>query len=393
MEDIRIKKTLFLFIIFLLIIFFDSALGNISYPRIANFFGTNLKTGMSKEQLDFISRYSLIVIGGSSLHAEKELSYIKSKNPQMLVLYSISVRGIDLKEKEMRSELWLHDPEGQLVSPWPGRYLPNQVLPEVNKLIIEKARKALMVPQIDGIFLDSFSETITYINKGQLDSDRDGKPDDPIKLNKDWAAGLLRIAYGIRAIKPGIIIMANGWAPLNFAYNVLNGILFEDQLKRLEDISNKSLGSINIADDLLTAYQKWQNVPNFPHITAFVDGGGVMQDPWDWSKLSNKSKGELINNARSNTQMMRLNLCFTLMGEGYAAFDYGTVARGQKWWFPEWDIKLGAPIEPMQKLDGYWQRKFEHGVIYVNPYPKPVQIKEDKNDLFLLPFDGKIITK
>jgi len=353
-----------------------------------------LRPGMPQEQLDFLSRYSLIVVGETALQAQKELSYIKSKNPNLIILYYISVRGMNPNEKDMRSEFWLCDPAGQFISPWPGRYLPNQALPEVNKLIIEKARKALMEPQIDGIFLDSFSQTITYLNNGQLDADRDGTPDDPQRLNKAWATGLLRIAHGIRAIKSGVIIMANGWSPLNFAYDVLNGVLFEDQLNRMEDIGNgKRKGSPIIANELLAAYQKWQSVPNMPHITAFVDGGGAMQNPWEWAKLSNKSKGELINNARSNIQMMRLNLCFTLMGEGYAAFDYGTVARGQKWWFPEWDIKLGVPIEPMQKLDGYWQRKFEHGVVYVNPYPKPVRIKNDKDELFLNPFDGKIVPR
>jgi hypothetical protein len=387
------KYKVFTFLVLASIILGNIAYGEILSPRIANFYGANIKPGMSKEQLDILSRYSLIVGGIRTYGVEKEISYIKSKNPKILFLMYISVRGIAPDEKGMRPELWMHDPSGKLVSTWPGSYLPNQTRQEMNNLIIEKARNALAkYPQLDGIFLDSYTPDISYLNKGQLDADGSGKATDPAELNRKWAEGLIRIAKGIRAIRQNIIIMANGWGPINIAYDELNGILFEDQLGRLQDIgTGAKKGRQNFADYLLESYHKWMNVPNVPRMTTFVDGGGMINDPVEWKKIPDQTKNQLLKNASFNERKMRFNLYFSLMDDGYAAFDYGTVARGQKWWFSEWNIDLGKPLDVMKKEEGYWYRRFENGVVYVNPYHKEAQFEINNIKYGLPPFDGKFI--
>jgi hypothetical protein len=384
------KYNIFAILALVTLIFVNIANGEILSPRIANFYGANIKPGMSKEQLDYLSRYSLIVGGIRAYGVEKEISYIKSKNPKIIILQYISVLAIASDENGMRSELWMHDPSGNLVSMWPGRYLPNQTLQEMNNLIIEKARNALArFPQIDGIFLDSYIPSISYKNKGRLDADGSGKATDPVELDRKWAEGLIRIAKGIRAIRGNIIIMANGWGPINIAHDELNGILFEDQLNRLQDIgTGKRKGRQDFADYLLESYHKWLNVPNVPHITTFVDGGGMINDPVEWNKIPDQNKNQLIKSASLNEQNMRFNLFFTLMNDGYNAFDYGTVARGQKWWFSEWNIDLGKPLYVMEKGEGYWYRKFEKGVVYVNPYNTEAHFEINTIKYRLLPFDG-----
>lgn len=375
------------------IILANVASGQILSPHIANFYGLSIKPGMTKEQLDFLAKYSLIVTSLKESGVDKEISYIKSKNPKIIILQYISVREMSIDEKGMSPNLWMHDPGGKLISPWPGKYMPNQTRQEMNNLTIAKARNALAkFPQLDGIFLDSFTQSISYLNKGQVDADGSGRATNPPELDKKWIEGLIRIARGIRAIRKNIIIMANGWEPIDFAYDELNGILFEDQLSRLQDISTAAKkGSQHFADYLLNYYHKWMNVPNVPRITTFVDGGGQITDPGEWNTIPDVIRNNLIKSASLNESKMRFNLFFSIMDDGYAAFDYGTVARGQKWWFPEWSIDLGKPLDVMQKGEGYWYRRFAKGVVYVNPYKDEAHFKLEGIDFSLPPFDGTYI--
>jgi Hypothetical glycosyl hydrolase family 15 len=361
------------------------------FPRIANFYGAKLRPGATQEELDFLAKYSLIV-GGLDLRAKPELARLKAANPELLVLHYISVRGQSLRNPLMKDGFWLDDPAGRHVAPWPNRALPNQTLPEVNDVMVRMAADALeRLPQLDGIFLDSYYRQIAPLNGGKLDANHDGKADDPEWLNAAWEAGLLRVARGVRALRPGLIVMANGGRPIDFAFDELNGILFEDQLTYLAWTAAGKLKRFRFtADDLLAAYQRWEAVKHKPHVTAFVDGGGDVNNPWEWNKLDAAGKERQIEKARQNVQRMRFNLCFVLMGDGYAAFDYHTTARGQHWWFPEWDMRLRQPRGPTEKREAYWRREFEGATVYVNPYPQPASIKENKG--FVLPsFDGRIV--
>ncbi|MBI5686870.1 MAG: hypothetical protein HZC54_17520 [Verrucomicrobia bacterium] len=364
-----------------------------SYPRIANFYGAQIKRGMVAEKLEFLAKYQLIV-GVGDLGATNELARLKAKNPSLIVLHYISVRGQPANNPLMKESFWLLDPAGQRISPWPGRALPNQTLPEVNEVMVRMAREALeQMPQLDGIFLDSYYRHIAHMKKGRLDADRDGKADDAAKLNDAWTAGLLRVARGIRALRPNLIVMANGGAPIDFACEELNGVLFEDQLTFLEEAGKGKRPQFKrSADELLAAYQKWESVPHRPHVTALVDGGGDIANPWEWEKLSWKDKTALVEKARHNEPRMRFNLCFALMGNGYAAFDYHTTSRGQHWWFAEWDTKLGRPRGPMQKRAGYWLREFDGATVFVNPFKETATVKEG-GGFTLAPFDGKLLRR
>ncbi|MFZ5830933.1 MAG: family 16 glycoside hydrolase [Planctomycetota bacterium] len=130
-------------------------------------------------------------------------------------------------------------------------------------------------------------------------------------------------------------------------------------------------------------------MPHEPHVTALVDGGGEVNNPWKWVELPGAERRKLIEEARHNERRMRFNICFTLMGDGYAAFDYHTTSRGHLWWYPEWDAKLGAPRGPMRKCEGYWLREFEGATVCVNPFPQPATVKEC-GGAALPAFDGLI---
>lgn len=124
-----------------------------------------------------------------------------------------------------------------------------------------------------------------------------------------------------------------------------------------------------------------------------TDGAGRIKDRKEWANALPHRKDELIKAASKDTRLMRFNLGFTLMGEGYAAFNYGEVSLDQRWWYPEWDMKIGRALEPARKLSGYWMRRFEYATVYVNPYSEQAQIKDNDNEFLLPPFDGKIILR
>lgn len=364
----KIFKQIIIFSFFL--ICSSYAYADASNPRIGYVGPVFGKWG---KELEILPQYSLIITGCDS--KGKEISYIKSKNPKSIILCYVSVTVLMLKDKRMRSELWLHMPNtSQPIPLWSGN-IPNQTLSEVNEIIIKEARDTIESrPQADGIFLDTFIEGriirgVLKGLKGTADADGDGRADEPKNFDEAWNSGLIQIVKNIRAIKPEMIIVGNGTPDI--AYDLLNGAEFEDKLNYLADYGTKGLDTNITADKLLNSYQKWESAPTKPHVILFADTPdvGVIKNP---------------------QQMKRYYRCFALMGEGYTALkSKGKILEED--WFPNWNINLGAPLEPVQKLEGYWIRKFEHGTVYVNPYSKPVTLKYKDLEFLLSAYDGKII--
>jgi hypothetical protein len=66
---------------------------------------------------------------------------------------------------------------------------------------------------------------------------------------------------------------------------------------------------------------------------------------------------------------MRLGLTLSLLNDHtYITYDFGPRDHGQAWWFPEYDVQLGAPLGPYyEKNRAYW-RKFENGMVISSPF-------------------------
>ena len=86
-----------------------------------------------------------------------------------------------------------------------------------------------------------------------------------------------------------------------------------------------------------------------------------------------------VQNAIDDYQRMRYGLCSCLLDDGY--FSYTDEAEGYSAipWFDEYDVDLGQPIEPPkhQPIKGsfFWNRKYENGIVYLNPTSTPSSIK------------------
>jgi hypothetical protein len=105
---------------------------------------------------------------------------------------------------------------------------------------------------------------------------------------------------------------------------------------------------------------------------------------------------------KEDEQTMRFGLATALMGDGYFGYDAGTMARGNWWWYSEYDAPLGYPKgEAQRNADGVWQREFDGGTAVVNGtlYDAVAELPRRVRDVstgrvgarFVIPmFDGRI---
>lgn len=84
---------------------------------------------------------------------------------------------------------------------------------------------------------------------------------------------------------------------------------------------------------------------------------------------------------------MRFCLASALLGDGYYSFDYGDQAHNQLWWYDEYNVFLGKPLNSAYKVEtgetkisaGLWRRDFQNGIVLVNSgsTAKTVGLNED----------------
>ena len=66
---------------------------------------------------------------------------------------------------------------------------------------------------------------------------------------------------------------------------------------------------------------------------------------------------------------MRLGLALSMMFDNtYFTYDFGPRDHGQAWWFPEYDVDLGNPLDNSYKKGDAYYREFEKGIVVASPY-------------------------
>ena len=79
---------------------------------------------------------------------------------------------------------------------------------------------------------------------------------------------------------------------------------------------------------------------------------------------------------------MRLGLSLSLLGDNtYFTYDFGPRDHGQAWWYPEYDVDLGAPLGEFYELDGAYWREFEKGFVVAAPEGATVSFDEEYTDV------------
>jgi hypothetical protein len=141
----------------------------------------------------------------------------------------------------------------------------------------------------------------------------------------------------------------------------------------------------------------YANIETLEDYDQFLDGwmmehwasgwvGGAPMTPTRieqiWNRLDSTGKGALLitQGDRTNVEMMRFGLATYLMvarpGISFRFTTYVNNGYGQFWWYPEYEVKLGRPLRPRERLSGsLWQRRFAGGWVRVDLATRKVQIK------------------
>ena len=79
---------------------------------------------------------------------------------------------------------------------------------------------------------------------------------------------------------------------------------------------------------------------------------------------------------------MRLGLTLSLLNDNtYFTYDFGPRDHGQAWWYDEYDVDLGAPIDDYYMFEGAYWREFENGIVVSAPNGAEVSFDEEHTDV------------
>jgi hypothetical protein len=239
----------------------------------------------------------------------------------------------------MKPEWYVRHPDGSLVNWWAGQiHTPNLLLdPCLDALLDQTAKpfgELLSDGSMDGVFYDSVVGHASWL--GDLDTDGDGRPDNPADLDPRWQARQNLFFDRLRQRWPRILVLANDVDAGHRAH--VNGRLFEGAplLDRAAD------GSIT-PQDAIAVLNEWTTPSAQPGVTF-----AIMTHPLGWQGWrvgqgnTVSTKGE-VDRVRRDFHRMRLGLLTALMTDAYYAYDFGTVWYGLPLWYSEYDAPLGQP--------------------------------------------------
>jgi hypothetical protein len=316
-----------------------------AYPRIANLYGAGLQWKDPGQGMPYWKKLGMIVGGGSDWHydyasggaiashrrALATALLVRRENPSIRILpYFDMIEGPD--DPSIPQAYWLRDASGKRVSTWPGFYRVDTKSAAVLDLTKGAILKWAYADKAwDGAFLDCWEPDASVVPA-------------------------LRAAGGGRYIVTNIGGLPRDVSPL------VNGAMSEDELNVVTS------GRLPFSD-LMGRYLRWNELSAKPAMSIVSCYPRTIDcDPWLWAKKSRAEKRRIIDEGRNaDPAMMRFGLCFTLMGEGYFAYDAGTQARGGDWWYPEFSLPLGKPEGPARELvKDFWGREFADASVRVN---------------------------
>ncbi len=335
------------------------------YPRLANlFFKWDVSAGEARE----LAKWDILVIDMEAMvNTPDNLRKIKEYNPQIKILAYITSQEFTsnvsrLKSSSLRRKLyngmsdnwWLNSSLGGRLVWWPGTWLLNvtddsptdgggkrwnDYLPEFI------AREILSSNLWDGVFYDNAWDSVSWMPSGnEIDLNHDGRAETAVASDGKWREGMNKIFRRTRELAPGKIVMGNGVGGGNgrVYYSNLNGVAIEHFQK-----SNWT--------EALNNYFFILNNGRSPASTIL--------------NCNTENTGRQDDYAR-----VRFCLASALLGDGYFSFDYGDQAHEQFWWYDEYNISLGKPLNSAYNVltnstkvaAGVWRRDFQNGIVLVN---------------------------
>lgn len=346
---------------FLLLLFFLTFLPQPTeaaspYVRTANYFLLSGTTLDDPEIRRTIKQYDLLVLTPQAqLYNIDFFEEIREENPDVIILAYVPTVSYnnawdasiyDTLRSGIQSSWWLRDENGEQVSIWPNTDALNLTTQWSTYLADWTVEEILDSGYWDGVFYDEVSAEIDFVDN--VDLDRDGEADRASAANNTWTDGLVTLLSRTRSrMNPDEIIVINGSSNTELI-PYINGRMFE------------------------SFPTPWEGSGTWTELTQrYLDlEEEVGYDPIFIINSNSNNTGN-----STNYQQIRFHLTTTLLGDGYFSYDYGTESHAQTWYYDEYDVALGEPVEEPQDLldpdnstmsESVWERDFENGKAILN---------------------------
>lgn len=340
-------------------------------PQIANWY---IKWSIDSDaEAEWLAEWDMMIIDiESGFYSRDRLEYIKELNPDIKIMAYISPADLlpdarDLDEGTTRKEIgekldetpqWiLRKENGEYAHWWQDYYIYNIT----NKAPVDEdgLRFNTYLPRLirdkvikddiwDGVFYDNLWEDVTFVSE-DLDLDMDGTAESKKVLNKQWRRGIKKILQKTRKYannngRKDFIIMGNGG----------------------------------------TRYHQHLTGVGYEHFPNTVYGGWVDSMEQYNFILSTETNTELafLNSNVSNSgnaanyKKFRFGMMSALLNDGYFHFDNGDLSHTERWYYDEYDISIGDPINgafntldsdnPTELKEGVWRRDYEDATVLLN---------------------------
>ena len=261
----------------------------------------------------------------SIARAQQRLAELRTLNPDapiLVELYFYEYRETWLPEDH---PWWLRR-DGQRQQFWPGTYRMDWNNAEYRSHVA-KLTAALQQIGFDGVFYDNLR-------------------DEP----EPWVAFLKEVR---QAVGDDFLLLANaGYAvgKHDFAALYLNGMMYESGWSHGRTEWDDCIAKMQHTESLLRA-------PKISLIERFEETGSRAGWPGD------PNRGQ---KPPAEPQTRRWSLCFALtVGDFYYLFSDNT--SHQHDWYPEYDVKIGLPTGPGQRVNAHvWRRPYDKALVVVN---------------------------
>ena len=257
--------------------------------------------------------------------AREGIAEMRRLNPDVVIL--VELYFYEYRESWLPDDhaWWLRE-DGKRQQFWPGTYRMDWNNPEYRHHVV-KLTKALEQIGFDGVFYDNLR-------------------DEP----EPWVAFLREVR---QVVGEDFLILANAGYAVgrhDFAAPYLNGMMYESgwSHERTE------------WDDCIARMQHTQTLLREPRI-SLIERFEEIRSRAGWPGDARRGQ-----KPPADPQARRWSLCYALtVGDFYYLFSDNTSHRHD--WYPEYDIKIGLPTGPGERVGpGVWRRQYEKAVVVVN---------------------------
>ncbi len=336
---------------------------------LANYFHMDLPDSRVGHVSERLAQWDVVILNHDLVEAGRvSIERMRRINPRVRILAWVPLQGPNngmMKGVPKRSsrDWYARKTDGSYLVPHWGGNLMNPCAQgrAWMRHVLRYARdECLASGRYDGLMLDC----LWHQPPAGLDVNGDKVVDQGDAAG--WQDAMLFLLRELRAAFPQAILVGNGglpWPHESRYYDFVNGCMHENAL------GDQFGGDWNVLwNSYKMAVARAAHRPTYHFVQ--VDVRADQRSQQDAARLST-----LTENDR---RRFRLGLGTTLLLDGgYFGFDRGDCLHGQLWWFEEYNLDLGRPLEdyrPDRFAHGSLSREFENGIVIVNPTETSIKV-------------------